>query len=38
MDNFSKRHQRTVDYSSTWITQEWIAENEDHDDEDDFDE
>ncbi|PKQ37240.1 MAG: hypothetical protein CVT59_08345 [Actinobacteria bacterium HGW-Actinobacteria-1] len=38
MDNFSKRHHRTVGYTSIWATQEWIAENADYEDEDDFDE
>jgi hypothetical protein len=38
MDNFSRRHHRTVNYTSTWITQEWIADNEDYDDEGDVDE
>jgi len=37
MNNFSTRHHRTNDYSSTWITQEWIAENGESEDEDDFD-
>jgi len=38
MNNFSKRHHRVVNYNSTWITQEWIAGNEEFADLDDLDE
>lgn len=37
MNDFSKHHHRRVSHEITWITQEWIEENEEYE-EDGFDE